>query len=213
MSPARRRACSLLSFAVLGCVVPIKTEVWPSAREQTLTRVAVMPLEARPSVGSGGVSEGVTSDASQLVTARVVEALSVGSPLEIVPPSEVELWLNARPGPPLTDASEIGALMRKTFEIDAVLSGTVSRFLERHGSAGGATRPAAVSFQIELWSPDGNLLWRGTYSEAQQSLSSDLGSFRRVAERRFRWVTAESLAAYGARELVRGMGQETEQWK
>ena len=197
-----------------ACASPVHTEPYRAAREHRLVRVAVLPLAVRLAVGAGGdVGDGQAADASQLVTARVVEALHLWSALEIVPPSEVELWLDSRPSSEPRTPSEVGALLSEGFSIDAVLSGTVLRYLDRHGAAAGSSRPAAVSFELVLRSADGTLLWRGSYSEAQQGLSEDPGSLWRAAERRFRFVSAESLATYGARELIRGLDRETLSWR
>jgi hypothetical protein len=98
---------------------------------------------------------------------------------------------------------EVREKVTTAFSPDALLLGRVRRFDERKGGE----QPAAVGFDLELRAPDGALLWSGSYDETQRSLSEDLGSFGRASERGFRWVSADALASYGARELVRQLPQ------
>lgn len=136
-------------------------------------------------------------DAARVVTARVLEALAGVADLDVVPPEEVERTVAAK----LDPAVAVPALHSR-FGVDGVLSGVVKRFVTRVGSEAGVTRPASVWLQLELRDPTGAVVWRGSYDETQRSLTEDLGSFSRARERGFRWVSAEELAAYGARELV-----------
>jgi hypothetical protein len=97
-------------------------------------------------------------------------------------------------------------------ESDAVLTGLILRYVERQGTATGVRHPASVWFEIELRDRAGAVLWTGTYEETQAALSDDVGSFPRVWERGFRWVTAADLADYGARTLVRELQRDLETW-
>ena len=47
----------------------------------------------------------------------------------------------------------------------------------------------------------------------ETSSETDLGSFRRALGRGFRWVTAESLAGYGAEQLVDEMIHSNISWR
>ena len=97
-------------------------------------------------------------------------------------------------------------------QADAMLSGVVRRYVERDGSSTGVRHPASVWIVLELRDGDGRVLWTGTYEETQAALSEDAGSLPRAWERGFRWVTAEDLAAYGVRELVRELAREVGTW-
>ena len=48
---------------------------------------------------------------------------------------------------------------------------------------------------------------------AQGSSSEDLGSLPRFYQRGFRWVSAETLASYGAKELVLQLDAELRRWR
>jgi hypothetical protein len=126
----------------------------------------------------------VPEAAAALVTARLIDALDSEAHLRVVAPAES----------------------------DAILSGVVRRYSEREGSASGVRHPASVWFALELRGADGRVLWTGTYEETQSPLSEDLGSLPRAWERGFRWVTAEDLASYGARMLVRDLAREMSTW-
>ena len=124
------------------------------------------------------------SEAAAIVTARVLDALDSETKLRVVDPAQA----------------------------DAVLSGVVRRWVERDGSASGVRQAASVWFVLELRDGEGRKIWSGTYEETQAPLSEDAGSFPRAWDRGFRWVTAEELANYGARELVRELAVEVASW-
>ena len=127
----------------------------------------------------------VPAQATRLVTARVADALQ----------SETHFRVVDSPA-----------------QADAILTGVVRRYTERDGTSTGVKRPASVWIVLELRDPDGRALWNGTYEETQAPLSEDMFSFRRAWDRGFRWVTADELASYGARELVRELAREVATW-
>jgi hypothetical protein len=181
-----------LAAVVLSCSTPVVVETLAAKDERVVRRVALMPLQlASPEVAPE------RPDAAKVVTARVLEALSSVAGLSVIPPEEVE-----RVVPPRTDAVSAARTLHRLFGVDTVLTGTVRRFVTRIGSEAGANRPASVWFDLELRDPSGEPFWRARYDETQTGLAENLGSFPRAYQRGFRWVTAEELTAYGARELV-----------
>jgi hypothetical protein len=152
--------------------------------------------------------------ATEIVTARVQEALIEIGGFEVVPQAEVAMLVGAEPGAELTDdPMPIARRLHGAFGVQGILYGTVRRFYGREGGPRGASKPAAVAFVLELRHVDGPLLWKGEYDETQKSLSEDPGSFQRARERGFSWVSAEALAQYGASELVRQMPGSGQAWK
>jgi hypothetical protein len=107
--------------------------------------------------------------------------------------------------PDVSDPAVVGRVAREAFGADGVLFIRIRRFVPRVGGQRGVVQPASVWFELDLRSPDGVLLWRGEYDETQRGLTDDALAFGRAMARRFRWVTAEELAGYGARELVARM--------
>jgi hypothetical protein len=135
-------------------------------------------------LGTDPLGLNVPEAAPRLVTARVASALESETKLRVVDPSQAQ----------------------------AVLTGVVRRYVERDGTSTGVRHPASVWIILELRDPEGRELWTGSYEETQPALSEDAGSLPRAWERGFRWVTADDLAAYGARELVRELAREVATW-
>jgi hypothetical protein len=171
-------------------------------------RIAVPPLLVDPR------ARAVEPDAVEMIGSRLVEALAAQGEFAYVSPDEVEIWLSQR-GLSLrdTDPKRLGAELAHAFGAEAVLFGVVRGYRSRVGGPHGALLPAAVWFDLELRLPDGTRIWAGSFREEQKSLAEDLLSLPRAVERRFVWLDAPSLAAYGARELVRALAEERRRWK
>ena len=196
-----RGAAALAVCVMLACAVPISVEQFPSEGGPPQL-VALIELEAQPGAARGE-GEDVAARGARIVTARLLEELERRRDVDIVPPQSVRQALEPAGllDPPL-DLKAVGAVLRTTFGAQGVLTGRVNRYRERVGSPRGATRPAAVAFDLALRDADGLLLWRGSYEEWQNPLTDDPGSFGRAWNRGFRWVSAEQLAAYGAHQIV-----------
>ncbi len=197
------RSLALLVIAALafGCASPLSMESMPEARGRALTRVALVPI-----------GYPATDDATgELVTARVLEALVQEGRFDVIPPTEAVLALRGAGFP--TDAQAVGGALRAAFGCDAVVSGSVGRFIDRVGGPRGVTRPASVAFDLEVRDPSGTLLWRGRYDETQEDVAANLSTLSRARERSFEWVTADALAAYGARGLVRELRASAASWR
>ncbi len=202
------RVLAAIALTLFACSTPIRTQTLARVGAAPLSKLALIAAEATPRLtGDGGVEREL---AAQIVTGRVLEALNDLRSFEVVPPNEVAVVLGSSPG---LDPLGSNVRLNGTFGVQGVLRVRVSRFQQRQGGPRGAARPAAVSFTIELSGADGLIIWRGSYEEIQQSLSDDPGSFSRARARSFRWVTAETLAAYGARELVLEIPGPSASWK
>jgi hypothetical protein len=205
------RRALVAGLLALACSTPVEHSALPAASDHRLTRVAVVPLAFEPSNERNALPEEEAKVASSVVTARVAEALAEWAHLDVVPPGDVQLWLQAPRS--AADPALLGDQLRSAFGADGVLTGRVRRYVPRQGGSAGAARPASVRFELELRTPEGVLLWQGSYDEAQSSVNEDPASFQRASERGFRWVTAEALARYGARELMRGLGGASASWR
>lgn len=190
-----------LAALALGCATPISVEISENEPEApAIRKLVVLPFTNAPV--PGGTVQG---DGDVVVTTRVLQALTQETRFDVVPPGEA-----ARVGP--AGSTPTGAELKKQFGVDAILTGVVRRYIERVGGPGGAMKPASVWFAMEIRTPDGKLLWSGSYDETQRGLSEDLGSFKRAWERGFRWVTAADLAGYGARQLSLVLAEDFEPW-
>lgn len=199
-----RAALLLPALVAMGCSSPVQTEVRPEASEQRIRKVALVALRSRAAVATEA------PHAAALVTARVLRALTEAGAFEVVPPQEVARVLEPDDRAPARPS--VGRTLAEAFGVSAVLTGEVRRFTARSGSARGSTRPAAVAFDLLLRTPDGLVVWSGSYEESQRPLTEDLSSLPRAFERRFRFVTAEALADYGARRLVAELS-EVDAWR
>ncbi|NRA03433.1 MAG: hypothetical protein HRU00_12620 [Myxococcales bacterium] len=179
-----------------GCVSSVSTEDFsvPPLRDG---RIALLALAASPAASRADPD--AASAGARILTARLLEQLDERQDLEVVSPASAARALEtAGLAWPARDPAAVGALLARNFGVAGFLAGEVSRYRGRASS----TRAASVEFEIGLYRVDGQRLWRAQFSETQQGLSDDPGSFGRAWERGFRWRTAEQLAAYGAREVV-----------
>jgi hypothetical protein len=175
---------------------------------QSIGRIAVAPLVVAPGARK------IEPDGPAVIASRLVQALSQRGDIDYVGPGEVEQWLSRRGlSPSRSDPQQIGGELARAFGAQAVLFGVVHHYSSRVGGARGASRPAFVWFDLELRLPDGSRIWAGSYREDQPSLSEDLLSLPRAAQRGFAWLDAPRLAEYGARELVASLAQERRKWK
>jgi hypothetical protein len=183
-------------FAGLTPTRPVAVASSEALLETPITRVAVTDLEARAGRPEDGafLAEAVREmlqarPGLSVATADEVEeaAASVGAGVEgsgAWPPARVRGL-----------ASALGA--------DAVITGRILRFVERHGSAAAAREPASVALAVEmLRGSDGALLWRGTYDYTQRALSENLADAGLFFRGGARWLTARELARLGLESLL-----------
>jgi hypothetical protein len=186
-----------------ACATPVRVE-GEAEDGLSLRRIALVPsavLGGREvAVEPSGLIE---EEGPYVVTAQLLRELEGSGRYEPIRPEEVLRVLGTREidlssAPPAT----VCQIVSRELGADAILFTRVRRFVSRRGRGTGVARPASVWFELALRAPDGELLWRGEYDETQQGLTDDPLSLRRSIARRFRWVTAEELARYGAGELV-----------
>lgn len=194
-------------FSSAACATPVRVE-GPGAEDgRPLRRIALVPsaVLGGPDVAvapSGLVEE----EGPYVVMAQLLRALEGSGRYEPLRPEEAMRVLEtSRIDLSSAPPASVCQLVSRGLGADAVLFTRVRRFVSRKGRGTGVARPASVWFELALRAPDGELLWRGEYDETQQGLTDDPLSLRRSIARRFRWVTAEELARYGAGELVQRM--------
>jgi len=201
---------SLALAGAAGCATTIDSRDFPALHErrEPIRRIAVVPFRpagelARARASTTAVPAGV---ATSLVARYLSEALALRG-VAVVPAEDTSRVLAADPsidGRLVPRA--VAELAAAKFGADAVLFGEVSRYEERRGQAAGATRPAAVGFEVTLYTaPGSEKLWSAVFSETQQPLSSNVLSTTRYPGGGMRWLTAEELARWGAEETVRAL--------
>jgi hypothetical protein len=165
--------------------------------------VAVVPFDVAPLLrdDSGSFAGSSPQAAAGLVTGQVAETLRTRNVI-VIPASEVRLVLSAS-GLGLQPA-EAGQIVAKHFGADAFITGRLTRWAERQGTAAAASRGASVAFKVILFdAPAGAQLWSGTFDRTQRPLSENVLQMRQLPGGGSRWVTAEELARWGAERVAR----------
>ena len=169
--------------------------------------LAVMPIERSKVTSATPQDEPrLAPGAENVVTAQIYSVLASSSEWRFVPDLTVAQALRTldTSGDLKTRAQALG----KAVGADAVLFGTVSRFVERVGAEYGAREPAAVGLTLQLISvPSGNILWRGTFDQTQQALSTNLFNWWQFWRGGPRWFTAAEFTCLGVERLLEGMPQ------
>lgn len=87
---------------------------------------------------------------------------------------------------------------------DYVLFGNVWRFKNMTGKALASESPSSVSFNLHLVDvSSGTRMWKGTFEKSQQSLSDNLFNVSDFFKQGARWLTAEELAMFGMRHILK----------
>lgn len=201
-----------LAAVVWACLVALAAcnpfHHGPKLAEE-VSLIAVMPIEPveRTSASPTGQEPPLPTYAGPEVTAAIYGALAMSPQFRTVPDLTVAQAMRRikSGGDQATRAVALG----KDVAADGVLFGTVTRYLEREGSEYGARRPAAVSFSLQLVSPKtGKILWSGSFDQAQQSLSSNLGNWWQFWRGGPRWFTAQEFTRIGVEHLLKDLSNQ-----
>jgi hypothetical protein len=206
-----KTATSLLLLLSLscagGCATTVKSRDYPALQERgaPIARIAVAPFEAAGRLAEmREVAPGAPpSVATALVARYVTEALAARG-LDVVPADDVArvLTVERADRQPLVPRA-VAPVVAREFGADAVLLGEVSRFVERSGQAAGTLRPAGVGFEVTLYAaPGAQKLWSAIFDETQKPLSENVLSTYRYPGGGMRWLTAEEIARWGAKDTV-----------
>ena len=174
-------------------------------------RIAVLPIERDERTSNLPLAQAeappLAPGAEEVVTAQVYDVLSSSPTWRFVPDMTVSQALEkvSKTAPLKERAVELGKLVN----VDAVLCGTVSRFVERVGTQYGARQPAAVSFELFLVSTaTGTVLWRGTFDQQQEALSTNLFNWWQFWEGGPRWFTAAEFTHLGVERLLNQLAKQ-----
>ncbi|MDD5758222.1 MAG: hypothetical protein PHI06_03980 [Desulfobulbaceae bacterium] len=86
----------------------------------------------------------------------------------------------------------------KALHSEAVMLWELQRYIERSGTNYAVQNPASVAFTYRLiHTESGQTLCAGTFDETQQSATENLLSFKKIANRGFKWIPAATLAKEG----------------
>lgn len=86
----------------------------------------------------------------------------------------------------------------KALHSEAVMLWELQRYNERSGANYSVQSPASVAFAYRLiHTESGQTLCAGSFDETQQSITENLLSFKKIANRGFKWIPAADLAKEG----------------
>jgi hypothetical protein len=169
-------------------------------RPPVLTELlAVLPLDEGPQVKPGATPQ---EDGGAIVTAQIYRVLSEQTEFRFAPDLSVVDTLGT---PELRAAHgrvERAVALGKALGAEAVLSGTVTRFSPRVGTAFGASQGASVAFVLSLVEvASGEIVWEGSYDQTQESLATNFLDVFLFWQAGARWLSASELAGLGVEEL------------
>jgi len=164
--------------------------------------IAVLPIEREePRRDDPDAQDRLLPGAENVVTAQIYGVLSSSSQWRFVPDLTVMQTLSKLPK--TGSLAERARALGQAVHADAVIFGTVSRYIERIGSQYGAREPAAVSFTLQLiYVPSGDILWKGSFDETQQALSENLFNWWQFWRGGPRWFTAQEFTHLGVERLL-----------
>lgn len=202
------RSAALL-VAALALLLPACGLLWAQKPSAPLGLLAVLPIEAVPLhtdttlPDTEAAADRLDPAAGPAVTAQIYGALAERPDLRFVPDLTAA---GACTSPTVQQAGTRGeraiALGKQTGAA-AVIFGSVSRFRERVGSEYGASRPAAVSFELQLVDVSTEkILWHGAFDETQTPLTWNLFKAWMVWRAGPHWFTARELAGLGVQRLI-----------
>jgi len=201
-------AAFALAAGLLACQAPqtVRTQSYagPEAQGLDIRKVAVAPFRASPQYPRTE-RDMDPHTAARLAERFVAEALAERG-VEVVPPGDVgaALGLGEDLGAELPPRRRVAEVAHEEFGVPALVIGTVHRMRERTGENLAAASPASVWFEVTMvQAPSAIRLWSGTFNETQQPLNENLLNARRYPGGGTRWLRAEELARWGAREVAR----------
>jgi hypothetical protein len=213
-----RTLASALAFVLLLGVCPgFAEQTDPATPSVALEKIGLMPF-FKGSFGSSITEslvcpvcelvydpQSLSPDCDKVLTQYVQDALEkkLGDrvvPQPLVAKTYAQLPLNDRQDTPLALSQKVGKLLG----VNLIAVGTVWRYRERKGGAGAVASPASVAFALHLVDVEsGTLLWSKSFIETQRSLSENILNARAFFEQGAKWLTADELASYGVKEILK----------
>ncbi|HXQ22288.1 MAG TPA: hypothetical protein VN812_11490 [Candidatus Acidoferrales bacterium] len=191
------RATSLVTLLLAGCSLLHHPPTLP----EPVNLIAVMPIEREENATPAESGERIAPEAERVMTAQVYDVLSSSPRWRFVPDLTVRQALNGLKSD--GDLASRARALGKAVNADAVLCGTVSRYIERVGTEYGARQPAAVGITLQLVSvQSGSVLWKNSFDQRQQALSANLFNWWQFWRGGPRWFSAQEFAHLGVEHLL-----------
>jgi hypothetical protein len=121
-------------------------------------------------------------------------------PQALVAKTYAEIPLDDLRDTPLSLSLKVGKLLGTKF----MAVGSVWRYRDRIGGARAASNPASVAFALHLVEvATGNILWSKSFVQTQRSLSENILNAKAFFDQGAKWLTADELASYGVKEILK----------
>ncbi len=166
--------------------------------------IALIPFTSKPPL-TESMPEEIVEQKERYLTISLYDALAAELfRIEVTPlqKSETE-FLRIKAETPKSYYREEAVAAGKSLGVDAVMTGVISEYTEREGSAVGVESPAAVTFSVEvLDTRDGHTLWEYYFKEKQKPLLENVYEIGKFFKRGAKWITSDELAVEGARKTA-----------
>jgi PBP1b-binding outer membrane lipoprotein LpoB len=169
-----------------------------SIRQVEVNNLAIMPIVAAVPFGGDPLASG----AADTITADIYRQAS--GTWKLVPQGAVmQAAQQTQSGGNLDDAAiQVG----KATGADAVLYGTVERYVERVGAEYSADKPASVAFSLKLLDMKSRqVVWNAKFSKTQQPLGTNFFNLPTFLENKGQWVLASELASDGVGQALENL--------
>lgn len=206
-TPSRPRARTLATLVVIavaslgalsGCSYLQRHE--PLAEK--VGRIAVLPIRRATNADTQQVIPG----AERTITAHIYGVLSDSPGWDYVPDLTAGQVLSKVPREENVVRQARG--LGQALGVDAVLCGTVSKYIEREGSEYGARSPASVNLELFLVSSSsGEVLWDNSFDQTQTALSENLLNWWQFWRGGPRWFSVEEFSRLGVERLLEDLSR------
>ena len=169
-----------------------------SIRQVEVNNLAIMPIVAAVPFGGDPLASG----AADTITADIYRQAS--GTWKLVPQGAVmQAAQQTQSGANLEAAAiQVG----QATGADAVLFGSVGRYVERVGAEYSADKPASVAFSLKLLDMKSKqVVWNAEFSKTQQPLGTNFFNLPTFLENKGQWVLASELANDGVEQAVENL--------
>lgn len=189
----RAAACGLaLLLSACGAAQPARPPVLAEL-------LAVLPLDEGPEVKPAATPQ---EDGAAIVTAQIYRVLSEQTEFRFAPDLSVVDTLGTPELRAARGRVERAVALGKALGAEVVLTGVVTRFSPRIGTAFGASQGASVAFALSLVEvASGEVVWQGSYDQTQEALATNFLDVFLFWQSGARWLTANELAGIGVEQL------------
>ena len=170
-----------------------------SIRQVAVTNLAIMPIVAAVPFGGDPLAPG----AADTITEDIYRQAS--GTWKLVPQGAV-MHAAAQQTQSGGDLDDAAIRVGRATGADAVLYGSVERYVERVGAEYAADKPASVAFSLKLLDMKSKqVVWTANFSKTQQPLGTNFFNLPTFLENKGQWVLASELASDGVGQAIENL--------